>query len=64
MATDLADFGHLQQCYSEPGFPQTDPDCQDALLDIDADVDTADFAVFEGCMSGADVPADFTCAGG
>jgi hypothetical protein len=60
---DGADFGHLQICYSGEGVPQTVPACQDAKLDIDDDVDLDDYAVFQNCMSGADLAPDPGCAG-
>lgn len=60
---DQEDFGHLQECISGPVTPQTDPACQDCLLDPDADVDIHDFAIFINCLSGSGVPADPACAG-
>jgi hypothetical protein len=59
---DIADFGHLQVCFSGPGVPQNDPDCRDARLDVDEDVDWDDFAMLQGCLSGSGVPAVATCA--
>jgi len=59
---DQEDFGHLQACLSGSGVTQTDPDCQDALMDDDGDVDQDDFGVFQGCLSGPKVPADPNCA--
>ena len=32
---DLTDFAHLQHCLSGPDAVQTDPDCQNALLDAE-----------------------------
>lgn len=60
---DQADFGHLQECMTGDGIAVTDPDCQNAKLDIDLDVDLHDFEIFAGCLSGPDVPADVNCAG-
>ncbi|HOB74565.1 MAG TPA: PKD domain-containing protein [Phycisphaerae bacterium] len=53
---DLEDFGHFQVCLTGQGYPQTDPNCADALLDSDTDVDAADLAVFKTCFAGANVP--------
>ncbi|UCD30303.1 MAG: hypothetical protein JSV03_07500 [Planctomycetota bacterium] len=43
------------------GNPQNNPDCIDARLDGDDDVDFNDFAIFQGCMSGANLPPDPNC---
>ena len=59
---DQEDFGHLQACYTGVGVDQNDPDCQWARLDDDRDVDLDDFGIFQGCMSGPNVPADPDCA--
>ena len=59
---DLADFGHLQACFSGDGIPQTAPSCFDARLDPDDDVDQDDYAIFKGCLSGPNIPADPDCA--
>ncbi len=53
---DLADFGHLQACFTGPGITQSDAACQDARLDDDDDVDPDDFGLFQACLSGAGVP--------
>ena len=45
-----------------PGIAQDDPDCRDAKLDADLDVDQDDFGILQGCMGGANVPADPGCA--
>ena len=58
---DLEDFGHLQECFSGPGNPQTDPDCLDARMDGDSDVDPNDFLLFQQCFAGPDVVVDPTC---
>mgnify|MGYP001582431915 CR=1 FL=1 len=41
---------------------QNDPPCQLARLDGHGDVDQSDFAVFQRCISGPDIPADPNCA--
>ena len=46
----------------KPAVPVTDPNCLDANLDGDSDVDQNDFAILQGCMRGANVPADPNCA--
>lgn len=38
--------------------PQNDPNCLNARLDGDADVDQDDYAVSDACMSGANIPPD------
>ncbi|MHC4798846.1 MAG: PKD domain-containing protein, partial [Planctomycetota bacterium] len=53
---DQEDFGHLQFCMTGSGFPQNDPNCQDAKLDTDEDVDSTDFGLFQACMRGANNP--------
>ena len=58
---DQEDFGHLQECMSGEGIPQNDPDCQNAKLDGDSDVDVVDFSILQGCMSGANIAADPNC---
>lgn len=58
---DMADFGQFQTCLTGNGNEQTEPDCQDAKLDIDFDVDRDDLDVFLGCLSGSNVPADPVC---
>ena len=40
----------------------TDPQCLDAKLDADTDVDADDFGVLQACLSGANIAADPTCA--
>jgi hypothetical protein len=60
---DLEDFGHLQECMSGSGKPQTDPHCRVADLDDDNDVDLHDFNILAACMSGNNLPADPACDG-
>ncbi|MGQ9652208.1 MAG: putative collagen-binding domain-containing protein, partial [Phycisphaerae bacterium] len=59
---DLADFGHLQMCFTGSGEVVADTACLDAILDGDSDIDAADLQVFVRCLSGADVPANAECA--
>ncbi len=59
---DMEDFAHFQLCLGESGMVVTDPNCFDASLDPDGDIDGNDFAVFLGCMSGPNLPADPGCA--
>ncbi|HOA72651.1 MAG TPA: hypothetical protein PL151_19745 [Phycisphaerae bacterium] len=59
---DQEDFAILQNCYTGPYVPQTDPACRNARIDGDDDVDADDAEVFLRCISGADVPAVRTCA--
>jgi len=58
---DLADFGHLQRCFSGQRVAQTEPTCTNARLDSDNDVDDDDLSILKGCMSGAGVPFDPDC---
>jgi len=58
---DLADFGHLQGCYTGPLAGPPDPGCEDADLDDDNDVDQNDFGIFQACMSGPNITADPMC---
>lgn len=48
---DLADYGHLQKCYTGTDVPQTDTGCLDSRLDGDSDVDPDDFGILVGCLS-------------
>jgi hypothetical protein len=59
---DLEDFGLFQACYSGPGIPQTDSQCDRARIDADDDVDQDDFGLFQACMTGPNIPAEFDCA--
>ena len=59
---DQEDFGHLQECLTGSGVPQTDADCLNAVLDESDDVGPNDLAVFLACLSGAHVQADPSCA--
>ena len=47
----------LESCASGPGYAYAG-DCGDRDFDGDADVDQSDFAVFQRCYSGENVPAD------
>lgn len=58
---DLADFAHMQTCYTGPDTVQLDPACFDTLLDADSDTDADDLALFAGCLSAPGVPADADC---
>jgi hypothetical protein len=60
---DQTDFAHLQLCFTGQGVVQSKPECADALLDDDSDVDAADFAIFLNCMKGPNKPVDPDCAG-
>jgi len=60
---DLGDFGAFQVCLTGFSVEQTDPSCQGALLTNDDNyVDALDLAIFQACMSGANIPADPACA--
>ncbi len=58
---DQSDFGSLQSCLSENAgtFPQ--PVCHNADLDGSGTADGADIAIFSGCMTGANLPANPDC---
>ena len=58
---DLADFGHLQACYTGPLAGPPDPGCEDADFDGDNHIDQDDFTIFQACMSGPNIMADPTC---
>lgn len=58
---DLDDFGFLQACFTPIGTPLP-PGCDIADLTGDNAVGQTDVSVFEGCMSGANIPSDFDCA--
>jgi len=60
---DMADFGHLQRCYTGPGIPQNETGCLNTRLDGDSDVDADDFGIFQGCLSGPNQPGNPDCAG-
>ena len=60
---DQSDFGHLQLCFTGQGVVQSRPECANALLDGDSDVDGDDLAIFLNCMSGPNKPVDPDCAG-
>jgi len=58
---DQEDFGYFQNCISGSGISQTNPACQNALLDDDDDVDLNDFNLFQACMSGANITPNSSC---
>ncbi|NLX14304.1 MAG: hypothetical protein GXY44_11710 [Phycisphaerales bacterium] len=55
---DQEDFGKFQACYGT----SVQPGCEMADFNSDGAVNQVDFGIFLGCFSGADVPADKTCA--
>lgn len=57
---DMADFGHLQQCYTTPG-AFLPPSCANADFTNDGEVTQDDLGVFMTCLSGANVPAHPEC---
>ena len=59
---DADDLEHLRGCSTGPTVRQSDPTCWNADLDADGDVDQSDFGLFQRCMSGANLPADPSCA--
>ena len=63
---DDDDFDHLRDCAALSGpaipLPPEREDCLDADIDGDTDVDQADYAVWQRCVSGAGIPADLDCA--
>lgn len=60
---DPIDLWHFQDCQTQAGVPQEDPDCQDADLDRDGDVDQSDFGIFQRCLSGYNVSPEPGCSG-
>jgi hypothetical protein len=56
---DQSDFGHLQACMSNLGIA---PGCENADLDGGDMIGPGDFAVFQGCITGAGTQADAGCA--
>lgn len=59
---DQSDFGHLQVCLTGFGQLVTDPDCFDADLDNNQQVDFRDVDVFKKCKSGEGIAATPGCA--
>jgi len=59
---DLSDFAHFQVCLTGPQVAQTDPNCQDAKMDANNNVDADDLTVFLRCMKGPYIPPDPNCA--
>jgi hypothetical protein len=60
-AVDADDLAPFEACASGPGIPQLEPECLNARLDADEDVDQADFGVLQRCWSGP-LPGDPACA--
>jgi hypothetical protein len=60
---DLSDFGHYQLCFN-PALQISGPTdlCADADLDGSGFVDSSDLSLFEQCLSGPGIPANFGCA--
>ena len=44
------------------GVLQDRPDCEYAHFDTDTDVDAADFLLWQGCMTGANILGEAHCA--
>ena len=59
---DQQDFGHFQVCITGIAVPQLDPQCQDARLDEDEDVDFYDLQIMLGCMTAPGVEGSPSCA--
>jgi len=53
---DLEDFACLQLCLGVEDVSQNNPDCVDADLNDDDNVDQVDLQEFIGCMNGAGIP--------
>jgi hypothetical protein len=58
---DHDDYLAFEACSSGPGVSLT-AGCEAKDFDHDTDVDQADFAIFQRCFSGENVPADPNCA--
>jgi hypothetical protein len=58
---DGVDFAHLQTCLGASGIPNDDPECQNAKLDQDEDVDQLDLGILMDCFSGPETTADPLC---
>ena len=58
---DADDLDQFEACATAPGVGQTNALCAMAKLDGDDDVDQIDFAIFQRCLSGENVPADSGC---
>ncbi|NLX14580.1 MAG: hypothetical protein GXY44_13135 [Phycisphaerales bacterium] len=57
---DMADFGHLQACYSGSGMPPV-AGCENADLDGNNTIDQNDFTLFRQCLSGTNIPVNPLC---
>ena len=60
-AVDAEDLMHLKTCTLGPAVPQLVPECANARLDADDDVDQDDFGIFQRCWSGT-APGAPACA--
>ncbi len=58
---DSSDRAFFTSCATRSNVPQTDPDCPQADLDEDDDVDPDDHGILQRCWSGP-APADPRCA--
>lgn len=58
---DIEDFSLIQRCLTENGSPQSDPECDKAVLDDDGNVDEQDIALFLNCFGGPGVYAGPDC---
>lgn len=57
---DQSDFGRMQRCFTT-GMQPPSAGCEWADFNGDSHVDADDVAIFVGCFSGPDVPADLFC---
>ena len=58
---DQRDFGRFQNCFSEAGQTSVSIECVPGDLDDDGRVLLSDFLLFQGCISGPNLPADPDC---
>jgi hypothetical protein len=59
---DADDLAHFILCATGPGIAQEQPDCVDARLDGDDDVDADDFAILQRCLTLDGVALNMACA--